>query len=174
MEKAKIFVRELTDTEKSKLTSIKRRRNIDYALRQRADIILLSSQGCEVKLIEHRTGLDQSNVIKWIKRFNQSGIEALGDIPKSGRPKNITKDIELKIAAIALLDPKQLGKGFTSWTVETIREEAISTGVISSISWESTRKALKNCGITPQRSCTWKESNDPDYESKKKTLLISI
>lgn len=168
--RASIFVREITPVEKQKLTSIMRRRNIDYALKQRADIILLSSEGCEVKIIAHRTGLDQSNVNKWIKRFNEGGIEALGDIPKPGRAKEITKDIELKIAAIALADPKDLHKPFTSWTVETIRQEVINSGVVETISWEATRKALKNCGITPQRSCTWKKSNDPDYESKKKTL----
>lgn len=168
MAKAKVSVRKLTDKEKQKLTSIKRRRNIDYSLRQRADIVLLSAQGCEVKLIAHRVDLDQSNVNNWIKRFNQGGIDALGDIPKSGRPKEITKDIELKIAAIALTDPKDLHKPFTSWTVGTIREEAINTGVVKSISWEATRKALKNCDITPQRSCTWKHSNDPDFASKKR------
>lgn len=170
MAKAIVFVRKLTDKEKQKLTSIKKRRSIDYSLRQRADIILLSAQGCEVKLIAHRTSLDQSNVNKWIKRFNQGGIDALGDIPKSGRPKEITKDIELRIAAIALTDPKDLRKPFTLWTVDTIREEAINTGVVKSISWETTRKALKNCDITPQRSCTWKHSTDPDFTSKKKTL----
>jgi transposase len=168
MAKAKIFVRELTSAEKSKLTSIKRKRNVDYALRQRVDIILLSSQGCEVKLIEHRTCLDQSNIIKWIRRLNQGGIESLGDIPKPGSPKSITKDIELKIAALALLYPKEINKPYTNWTVETIRKEVINTGMISSISWEATRRALKNCGITSQRSCTLKDSNDPDYESKKR------
>jgi len=68
-----------------------------------------------------------------------------------------------------LTDPKDIHKPFTSWTVDTIREEAINTGVVKSISWEATRKALKNCDITPQRSCTWKHSNDPDFASKKKT-----
>ena len=128
--------------------------NLDFALRQRIDIILLSTQGCEVKLIAHKIGLDQSNVNKWIKRFNEGGAESLGDIPKSERPKEITKDIELKIAAIALSDPKSLRKPFTSWTVQAIREEVIHTGVVESISWEATMKALKNCDITPQRSCT--------------------
>jgi transposase len=56
------------------------KRNIGYSLRQRADTILLSADGCEVKLIVHRAGLDQSNVIKWIKRFNEDEIDALGDI----------------------------------------------------------------------------------------------
>lgn len=107
-------------------------------------------------------------MIKWIKRFNQGGIEALGDIQKPGRPKQITKDIELKIAAIALSNPKDLNKPFTTWTVETIRQEAIQTNVVEYISWEATRRALKNCDITPQRSCTWKDSNDPDYASKKR------
>jgi transposase len=168
--KASIFVRNITLNEKQKLTSIKRKRNIDYSLRQRADIVLLSAEGCEVKLIAHRIGLDQSNVNNWIKRFNEGVIGALCDIPKLGRAKEITKDIELKIAAIALSDPRDLRKPFTSWTVDTIRQEAIASGVIKTISWEATRKALKNCGITPQRSCTWKESKDPDYQSKKKTL----
>ncbi|SHI86033.1 Winged helix-turn helix [Geosporobacter subterraneus DSM 17957] len=166
--KASVFVRELTAVEKQKITSIKRKRIIHCSLRQSVDIVLLSSEGWEVKLIAHRVGLDQSNVNTWIKGFNKGGIDALGDIPKPGKGKEITKDIKLKIATIALSDPKQLRKPFTSWTVETIRQEAINSGVIATTSWEATRKALKNCGITTQRSCTWKESKDPDYESKKK------
>ena len=166
--KASVFVRELTANEKQKLVSITSKRNIEYSLKQRADIILFSSEGCEVKHIAHRVGLDQCNVNKRIKRFNEGGIDALGDIPKPGRTKEITKGIELKIAAIALSDPKDLHKPFTSWTIETIRREAIATGVIETISWEATRKALINCGITPQMSCTWKESKDPDYDFKKR------
>ena len=65
-------------------------------------------------------------------------------------------------------DPKDLRKPFTSWTVETIRQETINSSVVATISWEATRKTLKNCGITPQRSCTWKEIKDPHYESKKR------
>ena len=170
MAKPKVFARELTNKEERKLTAIKRKRTVEYSLRQRAEIILLSAKGTEVKLISCWTGLDQSNVIKWIKRFNEGGIDALGDIPKPGRAKEITKDIELKIAAIALSDPRELDKPFNSWTIETIRKETINSGVMSTISWEATRKALKNCGITSQKSCTWKVSKDPDYEVKKKML----
>lgn len=68
-----------------------------------------------------------------IKRFNEGGIDALGDIPKLGKAKEITKDIELKIVAIALSDPKYLRKPF-SWTIETIRQEAINSGIIANIS----------------------------------------
>lgn len=170
MARAKVFARKLTDKEERKLTAIKRKRAIEYSLRQRAEIILLSAKGTEVKLIACWTGLDQSNVIKWIKRFNEGGIDALADIPKPGRAKEITKDIELKIAAIALSDPRELNKPFNSWTIETIRQETINSGIMKTISWEATRKALKNCNITSQRSCTWKVSKDPDYQVKKKML----
>ena len=110
------------------------KRNINYSLRQRADIILLFADDCEVKLITQKTGLDQSNVNRWFKRFNEGVIDVLGDIPKPGRIKEITKDIELKIAAKALSDPRDLRKPFTSWTVETVRQEAIYTGIVETIS----------------------------------------
>ena len=150
--KASIFVRDLSLKEKQKLTSI----------RQRADIILLSAEGYEVKLIAHRCGLDQSNVNMWIKRFNEGGVDSLLDIPKPGRTKEITRDIELKIAAIALTNPKDLHKPFTSWTVETIRQEAITSGVVETISWEATRKALKNCGINPPNLTDGRRLRKPD------------
>ena len=166
----KVCVRELTQDEKNKLFTIKNKRNIEFSLRQRADIILLSDQGCEVKFIAHSVGLDKTHVYKWINRFNEGGIDALGDLPKPGRPKGISSDSELKIIAIALTEPRELNKPFNSWTVDTIRQEAIHSGIVDSISWEAVRKILKKHNLSNQRTTTWKVSKDPDYEVKKKML----
>jgi len=170
MANPKVCVRELTQDEKNKLITIKQKRNIEFSLRQRADIILLSDQGCEVKFIALSVGLDKSHVYKWINRFNEGGIDALGDIPKPGRPKGISSDAELKIVAIALTEPRDLNKPFNSWTVDTIRQEAIRSGIVDTISWESTRRILKKHNLSNQRTATWKVSKDPDYEVKKKML----
>lgn len=37
-------------------------------------------------------------------------MDALGNIPKPGRTKETARNIEMKIAAIALSDPKELEK----------------------------------------------------------------
>lgn len=148
MAKAKIFVRELSSSEKSKLNSIVRKRTIDYSLKQRSEIILLSSQGCEVKLIEHRTGLDQSNVIKWIKRFNQGGIEALGDIQKPGRPNSSAfrsrYSEEVKPFALEWIDNDGIKGGFARGYVDNLAYSDLESAraiVTKHSEWSSKRKA---------------------------------
>lgn len=54
-----------------------------------------------------------------------------------------------------------------------LKEYLIRTGVVSSISHESIRKILKKEGISFQRTKTWMESNDPEFEVKKTEYLTS-
>ena len=63
--------------------------------------------------------------------------------------------------------PKDLGLPFTQWSLSKLQESVVKMGIVESISHEWVRKILKARGITYQRSKTWKESKDPEFEFKK-------
>ena len=83
MAKANIFVRDLTNEEEEQLLLIIRKRNIDFSYKQRAQIIMKSSVGNDVKSISKQLKIAPSTVIRWIKRFNSGGFDSLKDLKKS-------------------------------------------------------------------------------------------
>jgi Winged helix-turn helix len=51
-----------------------------------ARIITLSWDGAQVGQIASELGCHPRTVYRWLHRFNASGIDGLGDLPRSGRP----------------------------------------------------------------------------------------
>jgi len=59
----------------------------------------------------------------WLKRYNEEGMEGLKDIPKSGRPAELSEEIEYRIKTI-------LKESNTGWTTKQIEELIIrNTGI---------------------------------------------
>jgi hypothetical protein len=60
-----------------------------------------------------------------------------------------------------------LRQPFTRWSLEKLSVYLKKTTVVSSISLETLRQILHEQRVSLQRTKTWKESNDPAFESKK-------
>src|SRR5262249_59467258 len=76
-------------------------------------------------------------------------------------------------SAVALSRPHDLGLPFTHWSLPKLRDEPIESGVVESISDEGVRQVLIERGISFQRTKTWKQSNDPEFERKKGLFFAS-
>jgi transposase len=63
--------------------------------------------------------------------------------------------------------PQDLGLPFTQWSLTKLRAYLIQEKVVDTISIERLRQILEEEGFSYQRSKTWKESTDPDFEAKK-------
>ena len=74
---------------------------------------------------------------------------------------------QAEIIQIALAPPKLLGRAFTVWSLEKLREYLVSAKIVKSISIETLRTILHSHSIKLQRTKTWKESNDPEFVAKK-------
>ena len=84
-----------------------------------------------------------------------------------GRPPRFSKEVRLDIVDTAMSRPQDLGLPFTQWSLTKLRAYLIKEEVVDSISIERLRQILKEEGFSYQRSKTWKESTDPDFEPKK-------
>lgn len=161
-----IFVRRIEDYEGSRLQQILRRSRSTIKLR-RAQVILASGQGMRVLEISRLTHLCAPYVRTLIRRFNERGFASLEPAYGGGRPAEITEEQKAEIVELALMPPEVLGLPFTRWSLSKLRECLLKRGTVRAISRERLRQILKEAGVSHQRTRTWKESNDPEFEPKK-------
>jgi transposase len=109
-------------------------------------------------------------VYLWIRQFSKEGFAAFERVsnPK-GRPATISSEHVRQLVRIATSRPEDLGLPFTQWSVAKLHAYCEKRGILPECSDEWVRRLLRREGLTYQRTKTWKESPDPDYEVKKTT-----
>jgi len=165
--KNRIQVRSLLPYEGKKLVRMLRQSKDAIAVR-RTEIILLSAQGDNATEIAQQLYFSADYVRKVIHAFNERGIEALkAKYINGGRPKKVCPEHESHLVELALTPPNLTGQPFTHWSLEKLRDVAVSRGLIPQVSIETVRRILRDYRISLQRSKTWKQSKDPDFDKKK-------
>lgn len=66
----------------------------DFRQRQRAHSIILSMKGFSIDQISNIVDVDRDSVSNWFNRWEEGGVEALSDDPKSGRPPILFNDLK--------------------------------------------------------------------------------
>jgi transposase len=72
---------------------------------QRARIVTLSWDGAQVGQIAAQLGCHPRTVYRWLHRFNQGGVDDLGDLPRSGRPRRLSELERGRVIALVGSDP---------------------------------------------------------------------
>jgi transposase len=168
MRKSPIFVRALTDEERSALTSGLRSREA-FVLR-RCQILLASARGKRASQIGTELGCDTDTALNAINAFNRAGLEAL--TAGSSRPKVIDRAFDEaqaeKLRALLHQSPRDLGHETSRWTLALAAEISFERGITSKrVSLEAVRMALLRLGVRWKRAKQWITSPDPAYVRKK-------
>ena len=161
-----LHVRSLTVMEGNHLLHLMRQSKSAVSVR-RAQVLIMSDQGSTVQEIAEHTLMHEEYVRELIRRFNAEGFALLREKPKSGRPVEFVEELQAEIVQIAMAPPKLLGRPFTVWSLEKLKEYLMATKIVKTISIETLRSILHDHGIKLQRTKTWKESNDPSFAAKK-------
>lgn len=141
--------------------------------KKRLKIVLYSSQGWSPTEINPKVNIHPKTIRHWIHTFNEEGLSRLLHRPEKGGPaKTFDKEKREEIVRIGTSKPKNLGEPYTQWSLPKLRDYLIKKGIVETISHETVRVILAEAGITYQRTKTWMESNDPDYEIKKSHLKL--
>lgn len=170
MRQPSVFVRSLRSGEVRKLRQVSRTSK-QFWRRQRAAILLASDSGMSAPEIAEIVRTDENQVRRVIKEFNEQGLDSLHPRGRGGRPRRIDEATRERIVEVALARPRDFGVPLTRWSLRRLRDYLIKARVIGAISVEHLRRILNEEGITHQRTRTWKESPDPDYETKKNRIL---
>ena len=162
-----VRARRLTDQEGQRLQRIVRRGKHGSIRVRRALIIMASASGTPVPAIARLTAADEGTVRDVIHLFNAKGLGALDPQWAGGRPRRISDDDVQVIVEAAIARPEKLGLPFTHWSVRKLAAYLASRpGRPVRVGRERLRQLLHAHGLTFQRTRTWKESTDPERDTK--------
>lgn len=161
-----LYVREISASEGRRWQQVVRK-DRDRIKVRRAQVILASAQGSKVPAIAERLYFSDQHVRTIIRDFNAEGLDALTPKYCGGRPPTFSEEQRSLIIEYAKFPPDLLGRPFTRWSLEKLREFVIAERVVASISIETIRQILKAAKVRLRRTKTWKECNDPQLLSKK-------
>jgi transposase len=163
----RVRARRLTDQEGQRLQRIVRRGKHSSVRVRRATIIMASASGTPVPAIARLVAADEGTIREVIHRFNEIGLAALDPQWAGGRPRRISSDDEEFILTTATTRPAKLGRPFTHWSLRKLVDYlAANPDRVVRIGRERLRQRLRERGISFQRTRTWKESRDPDKDTK--------
>lgn len=132
---------------------------------QRARIVLLAGAGTANAEIARRVGCSEDTVRAWRDRFAADPrVEALRDLPRSGRPAEVETETRVELIKIACSPPPPR-VGRSCWSHNSLRSElAATTGV--SLSASEVGRILRNAQLRPHRMRLWLHSPDPEFREK--------
>ena len=160
-----LFVREISQGELNQLYSLLDSK--DAAVAKRAKIILLSREGLNPVEINPKVDMHPCAIRKWIKRFNEKGVEGIFTKWPETKQGNFTKEQEQEIVRIATSKPSGLGLPYNTWSLEKLQSYLVEKRIVRRICNETIRRILRKNGIEYRKAKKWLESNDPNYEIKK-------
>src|SRR6476620_2562861 len=87
----------------------------------RAKIILLKAEGYTVSEIRRATNHHDSNIRKWIHRFNEKGLDGIVSKIHKHKQIKITDDIEKKIVEVVAKNPRiDYELSFSTWSLRIL------------------------------------------------------
>jgi len=165
---SKLKVRKFTKKEQQILNKKLSDRTLSAYVLDRYRITQALSQGFSPTDIGRILGCERQTVYNWADSFNKSGFAEFEKITNpNGRPPTITAENLRNLVKIALSRPEDIGLPYTVWSVSKLTEYCKSKGLLPSLSNEWVRRLLRRQGLSFQRTKTWKQSPDPEFEKKK-------
>ncbi|MDR7279896.1 transposase [Catenuloplanes atrovinosus] len=158
----------MTQDEGRRLQQLVRRGKHDSVRVRRALIIMASASGTPVPAIARLVAAHEDTVRDVIHMFNQMGLACLNPQWAGGRPRQISEDDEAFIVATATSHPRRLGRPFTRWSLRKLADYLAGRDSNRRVvlSPERLRQLLHANDVSWQRTRTWKESTDPDFDAK--------
>lgn len=133
--------------------------------------MLWSAQAMDLPAIARIAFTSEDRVREVIHNFNADGFDSLAPKYAGGRPPTFTLPQRREIKKIALSRPADHDLPFSTWSLSKLAEFLVAEGVVDDISHEGLRVLLREEGVSFQVIKTFKQSNDPDFETKKNRIL---
>jgi transposase len=162
----------LTAAERKVLKIRVRGAKTPYRDRVRAQIVLAAACGYPNAGIAAGLGISTDTARKWRGRFAWHGLGGLKDLPRSGRPREISEADRAAVVALACQLPAATGVPLARWTGPELARELAGQGLASSpMSVTSLLRILAENPVKPWQYQSWIFPRDPDFEAKAKVIL---
>jgi transposase len=175
-----LFARPPADpTEEHRIRRLAQARHAPASWLQRARIVTLSWDGAQVGQIAAQLGCHPRTVYRWLHRFNAGGIDGLGDLPHSGRPRRLGELERGHIIALVSSDPpgrlrRQADGSLVAadeqqpaqWTLDALAAAARVEGI--AVSRSQVRRILQAEGVRWRTVRSWSRSGDAHFAPKER------
>ena len=139
-------------------------------VRNRAIVVRLLHLGYPAEEIAEMQAISKPTVYAYYHRWEEGGIDALVDKPRSGRPPKVTASYRERLRAVLEQEPSNYGYDFTIWTIGRLRAHlAKETGI--EISESRMNELLKEEGYRYRRP-KQDLSHLQDQEAKKRAAEL--
>ena len=130
----------LSQTDHDFLMTIVSRGHTSARVFRRATALLELNRGKTLAAIAKTLGVSRQTVSQWCNNYHSSGLRALEDAPRSGRPVEIDGPSRAKITALACSVPP-IGHG--RWTLRLLADKVVELGHCERVSHTAVRQILK-------------------------------
>jgi transposase len=148
---------DLIETDRVALRAIVTDRNSLQKHVWRAQIVLLSAEGCGTMELTRRTGTSKTSVWRWQERFLAEGVSGLlRDKTRRSRIPPLGTEVAARVVAATQSAPP--GET-THWTAPAMAKHV-------GISVSSVQRIWRKHGLQPHKIRQFKLSNDPRFAAK--------
>ena len=106
---------ELSDEQRMSLESLIRQDGYDGSVSARAQIVLWRAEGYSVGDIASMGGTTPPTVYKWVDPHERFGVDGLTDLPRPGRPSEVSDSVRSRIVALTRCTPPA-ETGLSHWS----------------------------------------------------------
>jgi putative transposase len=107
---------------------------------KRATALLELQRGQTLLAVANSLHVSRQSVAQWRDLYQSSGLQALAEKPRSGRPIRINGKQRASITALACSTPPV---GHARWTLRLLADKAVELGLCESLSHTKARSVLK-------------------------------
>ena len=168
-----------TEEEREMLQAIRRARSEQKRRTVRAGILLDAASGkMSDQAIAHAHGVNRNTVVLCVNKCLRFGWKAaLGELPRSGRPRRLRDEATTWVLHCACQKPKELGYSYELWTygllTQHLRQHCEAAGYpeLRRLSRSKLHKILTQAELRPHKIRYYVERRDPDFEAKMTAVL---
>jgi transposase len=154
---------EIADADRRELRRRARSKGAPARVVERARIVLLAGDGMPGKQIAARVGCAEPTVVTWRRRYTESGLAGLEDLPRPGSPSVLPEALRDRVLELTLTQPPT-AYGATHWSSRLLATALAAEG--TPLSHATIARIWHRFGVQPWRAETFKFSTDPQLEAK--------
>jgi transposase len=133
--------------------------------------VLLAADGELNVGIAERLGVHVATVSFWRKRWFVHGLTGLEDHKRTGRPRSFAPEVVAEVKAMACEPPAQREVALSRWSSAELAAQAVSEGLVGSVSASTVRRWLFEDAIKPWQYRSWIFPRDPRFAVKAARVL---
>jgi transposase len=169
---------QFSEEERRKLDSIRGSRVEEKRRTLRAAILLDAWSGQGDDAIAKHHHVSRSTVVLCVSKCLQFGLDsALGELPRTGKPRQVLDDAIAWVQHCACQKPKELGYSYELWTYRLltahVRQHCAEAGhpALQKLSRSKLHKILRQGELRPHKIRYYVEKRDSEFEAKMGQVL---